>query len=77
MIRFISYCINPVKEAKFAVNNPSKATTRETCGALLKITEDLKIRKTPAVTIVALCKRAETGVGPSIASVTKDVRIIS
>jgi len=26
------------------------------------------IKKTPAVTIVAACKRAETGVGPSIAS---------
>ena len=33
------------------------------------INGDIKIkRKTPAVTIVAACIRAETGVGPSIAS---------
>jgi len=33
-----------------------------------KIGENLIIKKTPAVTIVAACNNADTGVGPSIAS---------
>jgi len=33
-----------------------------------KIGEHLIIKKTPAVTMVAACSNAETGVGPSIAS---------
>ena len=33
-----------------------------------KIGEHLTTKKTPAVTIVAACIKAETGVGPSIAS---------
>jgi hypothetical protein len=33
-----------------------------------KITLHLKIKNTPAVTIVAACNNALTGVGPSIAS---------
>ena len=33
-----------------------------------KIGEHLTTKKTPAVTIVAACIRADTGVGPSIAS---------
>jgi hypothetical protein len=33
-----------------------------------KIAEQRIIKKTPAVTIVAACINAETGVGPSIAS---------
>jgi len=33
-----------------------------------KIGEERKITNTPAVTIVAACIKAETGVGPSIAS---------
>jgi hypothetical protein len=37
-------------------------------GTYSKIGEHLIIKKTPAVTIVAACINAETGVGPSIAS---------
>ena len=36
--------------------------------AYSKIVEQRIIKKTPAVTIVAACINAETGVGPSIAS---------
>ena len=44
---------------------------------MLKTRELLNMRNTPAVTMVALCKSADTGVGPSIASVTTDEEITS
>lgn len=44
-------------------------SNRELANALRsKIAAKRIIRNTPAVTIVAECRRAETGVGPSIAS---------
>ena len=48
------------------------ATRKEALGACENTTEERSIKKTPAVTIVAECNSAETGVGPSIASGNQD-----
>ena len=56
------------KAAKKAVKDPTKVIKIKTEGVYSKRGEHLIIRKIPAVTIVAACIRAETGVGPSIAS---------
>ena len=54
--------------AKSAVTDPMRAVaTRAVLEASNKV-DDLIIKYTPAVTIVAACIRADTGVGPSIAS---------
>ena len=55
-------------EAKISVNPPMYATVEDTISIALIRGNIRAIRNTPAVTIVAECKRAETGVGPSIAS---------
>ena len=47
---------------------PKQATTANAVGACSKMGEDRAIINTPAVTIVAAWIRADTGVGPSIAS---------
>jgi len=54
--------------AKILVRLPIIAISNNTVGAYSKIAEQRIIKKTPAVTIVAACINAETGVGPSIAS---------
>src|SRR3979411_2378613 len=50
-----------------AVTPPQAAIKNITPGAYSKKKEHRSIKKTPAVTIVAACIKADTGVGPSIA----------
>jgi len=57
-----------VVAAKKAVNAPTKTIKIKISGAYSINGEHLIIKKTPAVTIVAACIKADTGVGPSIAS---------
>jgi len=57
-----------VVAAKNEVIAPTKTISVKTEGAYSKIGEHRIIKKTPAVTIVAACINADTGVGPSIAS---------
>jgi thioredoxin-like negative regulator of GroEL len=54
--------------AKKQVILPNKTTINKTSGLNSKIGEQRIIKKTPAVTIVAAWIKADTGVGPSIAS---------
>lgn len=68
MIFFKSFWKIPVNEAKKAVkepNNVNKVNVKEENSIK---GENLIIRNTPAVTMVAAWIKAETGVGPSIAS---------
>jgi hypothetical protein len=55
-------------EPNIKVMEPISAIKANTLGEYSKRGEHLIIKKTPAVTIVAACIRADTGVGPSIAS---------
>jgi len=64
----MSFCTRPMVAAKQAVNMPTMATTSPTCGTIEKRALLRAIMYTPAVTIVAACMRALTGVGPSMAS---------
>ena len=64
----MSFCAQPIVAAKNAVVPPMNVTKASAPGAY-SISGDMRaIRNTPAVTIVAAWIRAETGVGPSIAS---------
>src|SRR4051812_12498200 len=54
--------------ARMAVKAPMDATTVEVMGVSSKSAEERAIMYTPAVTMVAAWMRAETGVGPSMAS---------
>jgi len=54
--------------ANNAVIPPNKTNKTKQNSENSKIIEDLITKKTPAVTIVAACNKALTGVGPSIAS---------
>jgi hypothetical protein len=65
---FISFCTKPIVAAKNAVDAPIKVIIDNTHGTYSNIGEHFIIKNTPAVTIVAACINAETGVGPSIAS---------
>ena len=47
--------------------DPAIAIATNAVGAYSKSGEHLIIKKTPAVTIVAACISADTGVGPSMA----------
>src|SRR6185369_6212862 len=58
----------PIVAANNAVSVPMMATTVKAIGARSKITCDRETIYTPAVTMVAAWIKAETGVGPSIAS---------
>jgi hypothetical protein len=58
----------PMLAANIAVVPPMIPTTASAVGAYSNIGERRATIKTPAVTIVAAWIRAETGVGPSIAS---------
>ena len=51
-----------------AVSAPTTVITSSANGAYSITGDNLQTRKTPAVTIVAACIRADTGVGPSMAS---------
>ena len=55
-------------DAKKAVKEPISVVSIRITGDCSKKKEHLIIRKTPAVTKVAACNKAETGVGASIAS---------
>ena len=55
-------------EPNIPVNPPKNKIRFNTNGATSKRKELRIIKKTPAVTRVAACIKAETGVGPSIAS---------
>src|ERR1700722_9069306 len=66
--RLISFCTRPMDAAKSAVRAPTIATTSIDLGASTKRAFDRATIYTPAVTMVAAWMRAETGVGPSMAS---------
>src|SRR5438132_687380 len=64
----MSFCFNAIVAAKIAVAKPTTATTVIVVGASEYIMLLLAIMYIPAVTIVAACINADTGVGPAIAS---------
>ena len=64
----MSFWNRPTVAAKNAVVAPMKVTKASAIGACSNIGEQRQTRNTPAVTMVAAWIRAETGVGPSIAS---------
>ena len=66
--RLMSYCVTAMVAAMNAVSAPTIATTSIAVGEATKIGWARATMKMPAVTIVAAWIRAETGVGPSIAS---------
>lgn len=68
MILLKSFWNIPIVEEKKAVRLPIVIITTETEEIVSKNGDSLMIRKTPAVTMVAACISADTGVGPSIAS---------
>ncbi len=68
MTRLMSFCAMPIEAAKIAVVAPMTQTTPSATGAYSKSGESRATMKTPAVTMVAAWIKAETGVGPSIAS---------
>lgn len=68
MTRLISFCNNPVVAAKKAVKAPTQVIIISVVGAYSNNGDDRSNRYTPAVTNVAAWIRADTGVGPSIAS---------
>lgn len=63
-----SFWNKPIEAAKNEVNDPRKNINIKTSGNLSIKNETLIVKNTPAVTIVAAWIRADTGVGPSIAS---------
>lgn len=68
----MSSLAQPTIAPKSSVTAPTMVTTSCASGAPLKIAPERTIRYTPAVTMVAAWMRAETGVGPSIASPSQD-----
>ena len=64
----MSFWQSPMVAAKNAVAAPTTTTRVRAAGAYSNRGDMRATRKTPAVTIVAAWIRAETGVGPSIAS---------
>ena len=68
MTRLMSFCAMPTEAAKIAVVPPITPTTASASAVYSNIGDSRATMKTPAVTIVAAWIRAETGVGPSIAS---------
>src|SRR5215212_11111742 len=68
MTFLMSFCAMPMVAAKMAVAAPMTATMKSAVGAFLKMKEQRTTMYSPAVTIVAACMSAETGVGPAIAS---------
>src|ERR1039458_8822671 len=66
--RLMSFCTRAMVAAKIAVSAPMIATVFMAFGASTNSALERATMYTPAVTIVAAWIRAETGVGPSIAS---------
>src|SRR3989442_12588163 len=64
----MSHCLRAMVAANNAVSAPTPATTALETGASANKRLQRASRYTPAVTIVAAWIRAETGVGPCIAS---------
>lgn len=62
----------PTIAPKSSVTAPTTVTASCASGAALKMAPERTIRYTPMVTMVAAWMRAETGVGPSIASPSQD-----
>ena len=67
-MRLMSFCTRPMVAAKNAVIAPTPVTTAWALGASSNSGESRATMNTPAVTMVAAWIRAETGVGPSMAS---------
>ena len=63
IILFKSFCTKPLVAAKKAVVAPTKVITNKAVGLYSKIGELLNSKYIPAVTRVAACNKAETGVG--------------
>ena len=57
-----------IKAANIEVKAPTRITKLSATGAYSNKGEHLETKNTPAVTMVAACINADTGVGPSIAS---------
>src|SRR5579871_5333387 len=64
----MSFCTSPIDAAKIAVSAPTTATVFIDVGASTNRAFDRATMYTPAVTMVAAWIKADTGVGPSIAS---------
>ena len=64
----MSTCTEPITDAKKAVQEPKSTSNVSVEGEYSNIIEQRTTKNTPAVTIVAACIKADTGVGPSIAS---------
>ena len=64
----MSFCTSPTVAAKMAVEAPMAVTKLSVSGAYSNMGEQRATMNTPAVTMVAAWIRAETGVGPSMAS---------
>ena len=64
----MSFCARPTVAAKKAVSRTDTGHHVERHGAYSNIGDSRQTMKTPAVTMVAAWIRAETGVGPSMAS---------
>src|SRR5450756_2363241 len=64
----MSFCPTAIVAANKAVSAPTQVTTSWAVGAAMNRAEDRATRYTPAVTIVAAWIRADTGVGPAMAS---------
>src|SRR6186997_341004 len=64
----MSFCTVPTVAANRAVAAPTIVTTARAVSLVSNIGERRQTMKTPAVTIVAAWIKAETGVGPAIAS---------
>src|SRR5678816_944145 len=68
MTRLMSFWNRPMVAAKNAVVAPMNVTKLSATGDNSNKGEQRQTRKTPAVTMVAAWIRADTGVGPSMAS---------
>src|ERR1700735_3960054 len=67
-MRLMSFCTRPTVAAKIAVVAPMKVTKAEAVGASSNKGDNRATMNTQAVTMVAAWIKAETGVGPSMAS---------
>src|SRR4030095_5816400 len=64
----ISVCVQAIIAARNAETIPTTVTILNDTGVSVNNGNNLATRYTPATTMVAACIKAETGVGPSIAS---------
>lgn len=64
----MSYCVSAILAANKAVMAPNILMRAKAQGKWLIMLLQRNNKNTPATTIVDLCRRADTGVGPSIAA---------